>query len=137
MIVRHYEDKTAWGYGPWTDEPDRVFWTEDGVDCLIIRNRFGVLSGYVRADHLEGTSYFDLDVMVHGGLSYDGPRCPDRKPEKEDDEVGYWFGFDCGHAGDLCPAMTPQLGGVYRDLDYVKAEVVSLANQIKGMRRAA
>ena len=38
-----------WVDGPWRDEPDKVIWTdpETGLDCMILRNRTGVLCGYV------------------------------------------------------------------------------------------
>lgn len=45
----------------------------------------------------------------------------------------WWLGFDCAHAGDLCPAMsflfTDPYGDVYRDVVYVTAETNSLAEQ--------
>jgi hypothetical protein len=36
-------DKSAWGPGPWTDEPDKVQWTDTatGLPCLAKRNPRG------------------------------------------------------------------------------------------------
>lgn len=52
----------------------------------------------------------------------------------------WWFGFDCGHAGDFSPKMHRLLqtlgggesfaGSVYRDFAYVEAEVEELAKQL-------
>jgi hypothetical protein len=45
-------DKSAWGQGPWIDEPDRVnFMTENGMDACINRVKHsGCLCGYVGVD---------------------------------------------------------------------------------------
>ena len=42
-------DKTGWGDGPWTDEPDKMQWIDEatGLDCLIVRGPMGALCGYV------------------------------------------------------------------------------------------
>lgn len=32
-------DKSAWGPGPWQDEPDRVEWEHAGLPCLMVRSR--------------------------------------------------------------------------------------------------
>jgi hypothetical protein len=43
-----------------------------------------------------GKDYNDIDVSVHGGLTF-GEIEPCAEHE---DGQGYWFGFDCAHAGD-------------------------------------
>lgn len=42
-------DKSEWGDGPWASEPDKMQWEDEatGYPCLIVRNRFGALCGYV------------------------------------------------------------------------------------------
>lgn len=57
----------------------------------------------------------------------------------------WWFGFDCGHAGDFSPGMTALLRSLphaidlpyppeaYRDFAYVAGEIESLANQLADM----
>ena len=42
-------DKSGWGPGPWWDEPDKEQWADPktGLPCLIKRNHFGSLCGYV------------------------------------------------------------------------------------------
>ncbi|AMN41092.1 hypothetical protein [Rhodoplanes sp. Z2-YC6860] len=54
----------------------------------------------------------------------------------------WWFGFDCAHAGDICPSMSRlglrsmsgDYGEVYRDIDYVTAECQKLAKQLAARR---
>jgi len=98
-------DKTAWGDGPWQDEPDRAEWRDEvtGLPCLALRTeRSGHWCGYVAlpADHpwveqdpiyiqkngVEGTPGGfapDLAVEVHGGITYGPARC---QPLREDEE---------------------------------------------------
>jgi hypothetical protein len=91
-------------------------------------------------------------VEVHGGLTYAGPGITHK------DE--WWFGFDCAHAGDLCPAiealmhrihieagdtrvwerqkaLKAELGAqwqdTYRTLAYVRNECADLARQLKAL----
>lgn len=40
-------DKSAWGEGPWQNEPDRLEFEAEGFPCLANRNRMGVWCGYV------------------------------------------------------------------------------------------
>lgn len=94
-------------------------------------------------------------IEVHGGLTFadrchesdQGPGygiCHVPLPSRPDDV--WWFGFDCSHAGDYAPydaAVAAQEGNrhpwrlfegdAYRDLAYVKAEVASLARQLKAV----
>jgi hypothetical protein len=55
----------------------------------------------------------------------------------------WWFGFDCGHAGDLVPeqermagsfARGFSCGGTYRSVDYVRAQVETLAQQLSEVK---
>ncbi len=108
----------------------------------------GAFCGYVAvgAGHpLFEVSYSDEraeGLRAHGGLTFSG-RCQERGAESErichtgDDKV-WWFGFDCLHGGDLVPSIEKMdsifarhLGGTYRDLAYVKAQVEELARQLK------
>jgi len=96
-----------------------------------------------RAKGIDPDEWWCHDLLaVHGGLTYadhcaDGPEetsiCHVPQPG-ETDHV-WWLGFDCAHAGDLSPFSVargfPSIGvEVYRTLDYVRAEVTSLAKQI-------
>jgi len=143
-------DKSEWGEGPWQAEPDKVQWQDEatGLPCLIVRNIAGCLCGYVgvTAEHpFFGKGYGDVDVEVHGGLTFSGPCNPQADEERhichvpaegEPDHV-FWFGFDCAHLGDLCPTFDRvwrQLGVLekieYKDIEYVRAEVRKLAKQL-------
>ena len=134
--------------GEWTNEPDRKHWVDQatGLDCLIVRNRLGALCGYVGVP--EGHPYYGKDynddalcgVDVHGGLTYSdhcrGDIC--HTPEEAANEPVWWLGFDCAHAGDLCPKLTGSaalsalsaLGGAYRNMPYVESECRDLAKQL-------
>jgi hypothetical protein len=149
-----HEQKAAWGKGPWLEEPDRVEFKHAGFACLLHRNaRFGTWCGYVGvppSHPAHGKGYDDIDVDVHGGLTYadhcqaEGPIC--HTPEPGQPDHLYWFGFDCGHAGDLAPyreallGLKPFPGGryrdVYRDQAYVETETKRLAEQLAAMAEA-
>ena len=139
--------------GPWTDEPDKAQWVDPdtGLDCLVVRNYMGGLCGYVGvpADHPDfGVEYDDVDVSVHGGLTFAGrcwtpPGVDEGQPsagvchvpfEGRPHEV-YWLGFDCGHYQDYQPGMGKHFSfmkreDTYRDLAYVVEEVTTLAAQL-------
>jgi hypothetical protein len=149
------------GPGPWQDEPDKIVWVdpETGLDCMILRGRIA-LCGYVGVgpDHpWYGKEYQELDVEVHGSLTYsntcqEGWEDPGQGvchvPEEGREHDIYWFGFDCGHMldltyFDLTDEMPEEIIALraerpddpffrqeYRNVAYVTAEVESLAKQI-------
>jgi hypothetical protein len=54
---------------------------------------YGAVNGYVRIPKghpWHGLGYDDIDVRVHGGLTY---------------SEGDWIGFDCLHLGDYWPGQ--------------------------------
>lgn len=139
----------------WTDEAT-------GLPCLIHRGPSGALCGYVGVDanhpwfQVGYSDPFDKSVSednkwdaerpecridVHGGLTFsdmchgqaeNGRGICHVPSEGEPDHV-WWFGFDCAHSGDWCPAYEHKYGwneGGYRDLAYVKREVERLARQL-------
>lgn len=73
-----------------------------------------------------------IDILfdVHGSLTFS-------------DELhgveGHWFGFDCAHAGDLQPCCEYSFGDdcEYRDIEYVRAECRSLAEQLAAVAATA
>ena len=116
-----------------------------GLPCYLLRNKsLGHWCGYVQVpedSRLFGKNYNFYsqsengisalekainDINVHGGLTYAGER------RKDGD---WWFGFDCGHFGDLCLyQLDYNLGdscAVYKDKEYVINECKNLAKQIK------
>lgn len=146
-------DKSEWGAGDWNGEPDKKQWLdpETGYPCLIVRNRGGSLCGYVGVprDHpLYEKDYEDVDVDVHGGLTF-AEACAAGGDESRhichktdgDDHV-WWFGFDCAHYLDVSPARVArdkdrgwrvEWDAAYRNFAYVTKEVESLARQLKAV----
>lgn len=160
-ITTRVVDKAAWGDGPWTTEPDRVEWRHAGLPCLVVRGPefSGHWCGYaaVPPGHpLHGSDSHEVNLHAHGGVNYAdrcaGHICHVAQPGEPDDV--WWFGFDCGHAGDLSPAYHAKYlhhgypfssepydhakavaahdwtVDVYRTLEYVQAEVNRLAEQL-------
>ncbi len=132
-------DKASWVPGPWQTEQDKLNWTtKAGLPGMIVRNYMGILCGYVAVtkEHpLYGSGYDNVDVSVHGGLTYankcTGAICHTPEPGESDDV--WWFGFDCGHGGDLTPRHLGEFlrnGDVYRTIAYVQDEVENLAAQL-------
>lgn len=145
-------DKTAWGDGPWQSEIDKRQWLDEATQlpCLIVRGPSGALCGYVGVpvDHpYHGKGYSEVDVDVHGGLTF-ANKCSHGNEETlichkvepgEPDDV-WWLGFDCAHSGDVCPKYAGALSGsswlpeTYKDVAYVEAEVRKLAQQLSERR---
>jgi hypothetical protein len=95
------------------------------IECLIRRNNTLALCGYVvltSDNKLFGldydTIYSKVNTSVHGGLTY-----------SDEGDGGWVIGFDCAHAGDLCPAF-PHYDGVYRTKEFVISECEKLAEVI-------
>lgn len=145
--INHVIDRSGWPSGPWDNEPDCVEWkSEAGFPAFIVRNHLGALCGYVGVppEHsAHGKGYWsDVPVSVHGGLTYAG-ECQGRichvPAPGETDDV-WWFGFDCAHYGDTVPGMlrfefgNPPVTYYYKDVDYVRSEVESLAKQLKEVK---
>ena len=111
-------------FDEWIDE-------DTGYLCRIRRTRpYACWCGYVRVPeghNSYGQSYDDVDVNVHGGLTFGIKDFADGEIIKG----FWWFGFDCGHTGDLMPYLWTD--GVYRTKEYVKNECKELARQLKDM----
>lgn len=118
---------------PWENEPDKLEFEHAGYRCLILRTpELRHLCGYVSVP--EGHPAFgkgdsDLDVEVHGGVTFSSTDVGGHDAE------GWWIGFDCAHFGDHCPGMRTRTGenDQYRTIHYVKAETMSLADQLRKM----
>lgn len=141
-------DHSAWGTGPWDDEPDYVQWrdVDTGLACLAHRPPYlSVWCGYVGVDEthpLFGLAPGELPALpAHGGVNYTcecDDTCPDMQgvchaPEPGEPERIWWLGFDCGHGGcDESPVLRVglpylSLGGTYRTLHYVSCVCHELA----------
>lgn len=126
--------------------------TEAGLRAVAVWNdQMGFRCGYVQVpqDHpLHGISYMqktealsrdadgdrtepELYFEVHGGITYSDDQCPMMEPKGDE----WWFGFDCGHAGDVTMFSRPGSGDVERSLDYVVGECESLAQQLADLAR--
>jgi hypothetical protein len=159
--MRTLVDKIPWGPGPWVGEPDWVLWRDEatGLLCLIKRNceASGTLNGYVEVPPghpWHQASYDDVEVDVHGGLTFAGHWGV--KPEGEDwlcpveYKTPFFLGFDTARCGDKMPAMLAFLrkdsdwaerfsdlhrGETYKNLAYVQEECRNLALQVHQARR--
>jgi len=131
--------------GPWDQEPDKRQWMSDtGLPCLIVRNHYGALCGYVgvpKEHPWYGKDYEDVneliedeeDDYVHGGLTFSnicGEKICHEVEPGEDDDI-WWLGFDCAHVFDRIPGMGREYESTgdctYRDVAYVTAECEKLA----------
>jgi hypothetical protein len=92
-------------------------------------------------------------ISVHGGITY-ADKCVEGGNIENSichldnkSEPVWWFGFDCAHAYDLLPKLDADLSAVssksnyskyyashhdvYRNIEYVKAEIKNLAEQLE------
>ena len=115
----------------WLDEPNKMAFEHAGMKCLIIRDKFMWLGGYVglTEGHVHyGKHFRDIEVKdVHRGLNFSGRGDGQRR------QAGlWWIGFYCDRPGDHIPGRLDNLRGgeEYRDIDYVQSEVKKLAEQM-------
>jgi len=124
---------------PWYEKEysDKVKVPQEIIERPVDIEKVGVINVFCAmgksADELEdGWLDMVLAIDVHGGLTFSSDHCPLGGPKNL-----WWIGFDCGHAGDLAPHMFEkypewhQGDSVYRDAEYVKGEVESLAEQLQ------
>lgn len=141
-------NKSKWGGGPWSDEPDKAQWIDEetGLDCLTVRGPAGALCGYVGVP--ESHPYFGDDygdhheIKAHGGLTFSGLCAPSNDPSEGICHTGevankkvWWFGFDCAHCDDICPKYEREESyrpyAIYRNFNYVKTETEYVAKQLR------
>jgi hypothetical protein len=143
--LREYEKeikaaRARWPEGPWSSEPDRIEWRAHGLPCLMVRSvTMGAWCGYVGVPPghpFHGKGYDDVDVAVHGGLTY-GRRCGHvicHVPQPGEPADVHWLGLNeqtlphLAKIGNAFRGLFPD--SAYRDVAYVKAEVERLAKQI-------
>lgn len=96
--------------------------TEHGITWATCRAPiYGAVNGYAKipAGHpWHGRNYDDIDVEIHGGLTYGG---------------GEWIGFDTVHAGDYWPGMANERFALPRFEDdhvWTAAEVAEEAKKL-------
>lgn len=110
----------------------------------------------------KGHDLLNGGVAVHGRLSYSDLCQEDEKVTgichlSENEDKVWWFGFDCDHGYDLLPCRRPQHidaihalydtidslfnaelyanDQTYKDINYVKNEIKSLAKQLKELEK--
>lgn len=109
---------------PWETEPNSTIFSHQGYKCEVKRvANLGHLCGYVTLpdNHPDvGKAYDDIDVSVHGGLTFGGCNT---------------YGFDCAHLGDLIPFNPIDEQGVYRTMEWVIEETKRLADQFKAREK--
>ena len=113
-------------------------WFDGGVRCIIMRGPVALCAYLgVPEDHpLAGTSYDDLPLRCHGGLTFS-----EKGGGKWHPAGFWWFGWDYAHAGDFCFYDLKQ-GAVYsRDkkwtVDEVRAEVSDVLWDFKKLVKLA
>lgn len=123
---------------------EKAWVTQAGLPARVQIMPMGHRCGYVGVSKevFEGKGYDDLDIEVHGGLTY-----------ARDEEDGLrWYGFDCAHLGDardvnLMDAEHKEMYEKYhmgfndgtdtiKSLDYCINECESMANQLKQLETA-
>lgn len=122
---------------------EKEWTTKAGFKAEVIAHDMGHRCGYVSVptEHpWYGKDYNEVDLDVHGGVTYAGMR----------DDL-WWFGYDCAHLGD---ARDPELmsdeyknvlpgrklnfdGDTVKTLDFCVNECESMAWQLKEIKHDA
>jgi hypothetical protein len=88
----------------------------------------------------KGTIPLSMTLKAHHGITWSGELAGGGDAQTS---RLWWFGFDCGHAWDVSPAMDRLFDRYkidehpiipdrkYRDIDYVRKEVTALAFQLR------
>lgn len=153
LETKTWIDKSAWGRGPWQDEPDRAEWRDEatGLSCLAIRHiHGGHWCGYVGIppEHPWHDDPPEDLAGAHGAITYtspcfegNGPDDPQRVchvPRPGESDHVLWMGFDCAHACDYAPAWSLELSawnqGIYRPLNYVRECCAAMAAEVAASR---
>lgn len=102
------------------------------LPCRIIRH-YGNLNGYVgvpKGHILFEKKYSNLDINVHGGLTYGDFQIIEGVSYND----YFYFGFDTTHNGDIFLTTLEKsvmiVGSTYKDYNYVKNEILNLAEQL-------
>ena len=75
-----------------------------GFDYLVVLHSNGIRCGYVRIPEghpfFRKTNYYEIDVDVHGGLTFGQEYGNMFSSKAYYFSPGFWIGFDCGHYND-------------------------------------
>lgn len=119
--------------------------TSSGLPAKVLIMPMGHRCGYVGVSKevFEDKDYNDIDIEVHGGLTY-----------SRDEEDGLrWYGFDCAHLGDARDVnlMTPEYRVTFekyhfefkeecetvKSLEYCINQCENMATQLKQLEEKA
>ena len=125
---------------PWHGKSysDSVGVPQSVIDRDLNIDKIGVIDLFCanRSQMKDGRLDICLAIDVHGGLTFS-----DDHSAMSDPDGLWWFGFDCSHAGDLCPGLDdygmPDGSDIYRDIHYVTKECEALAEQLTSVALAA
>lgn len=135
MKFNTYEEAKAKYFPQEPDKLDLIFY---GYCCFIMRmmpeNELSSLhlNAYIavpKGHPWYKKDYDFIDVTVHGGLTY----CNDAFPTKPKNKDEWILGFDCAHFNDISPGYEYTINSedTYRDIEFVKKELMLLAAQAK------
>ena len=121
----------------------------EGYRCVIVGQSLGHRCGYIglpKGHPLHGKDYDEIDINVHGGLTYSDNS--GTYPVENTGDI-WWIGFDCGHYMDgkdfeLIKELTDmrtyfqllqmekmfRTKGIVRTKEYVENELRSVVNQL-------
>lgn len=74
-----------------------------------------------------GKDYIDVNIDVHGGLTYGRDRCPMRAADGL-----WWFGFDCAHSYDTIERCTVEY--VLNQCKLMALQFREMANNVETLR---
>lgn len=146
--TRTVQDKSDWKSGQWQSEADYYYWIDEKTakNCLIVRNTFGCLCGYVgltRTHKFYGLHYNEIEDELdyetsYGGLTY-SESCNDVICHQHDgDDITWWVGFDTSHSEDLMPNYDgftfDASNQTYKDVEFVVKEVEKLATTLTSLQ---
>lgn len=114
--------RSRWLPGPWNDEPDFDSFEEQGYRCFLQRNELGVWCGYIELSK-PLTKAKLAKVRAYGGV----------KPITIENTS--YLSFSCDQEGDLVPGLMmfrreTLNDGVYRDIQFAKAECKKVVDQL-------
>lgn len=125
---------------------EKSWTTESGLSAVVLMNNIGFRCGYVGIDEdhpLYRVNYASSDILdsfnVHGGLTFSD------FSKRLGDKNLWWFGYDCGHIGDI-PSKEyigeykrrvhsdywhmEEKEGTHKSLEYCVQECENLARQL-------
>jgi len=95
----------------------------------------GFLRGYLRlppSNRFHGKGYDEIDVDVHGGLTFFHHSLNIDMNRWDENTGGWWIGFDCGHFMDTIPNYKKfDRDSTYKNIWYVVRELERLYKQVK------